>query len=401
MEKQEFSTEVLQTCENMIKANITRCTVMIDFLKKKIAIMEQKKAALNSKSSEAEVEFVENKLDSLNHSLSKWKEHLENFQSKTPEKLATELLTNKNKSHENVEHYKSVSLKALTITEEELNNLPPQEKQHISEVKEEFESDIFEQALNILHIKEENASLPKNRDKIIKKCEELKAEEIEYYNNAIKNEQETIDMSLEQYVEKQYAWVQRALTFDIGEVREFSLVEAMGLQHASLAMEEHGFRKNSVDLHSEQVERIAELSEEEFESMKAILTANKEQYQKMQAKTEKLNKFDKWFMNLIEKITKVTPITTLAGFGVTIAGFALGGKEVVSETTAAVISYSGVAVGTLSLGTLISILPAAIAEKIVDALTKNANVEAEKAVENYLKGLPIKTNTQGLELEAH
>lgn len=400
MEKQEFSTEVLQKCSTLLKKQILNTTVLLDFYKKKLAIMEQRKANLNSNSNNEEVEFVNQKIESLNYQVDSLTQRLRMFKAKTPEKLAADLLKEKNE-HERELFNAKLNASALSMTEEELNNLPPQKKQKISERRENFESEIFEDALIDLNIKEEQAELPKNKEKIIKRCEELKAEEIEYYNNEIKRQQEIIDMPLEQYVEQQLAWVEQSFNRITGEVREFSLVEAMGLQHASLSIDSYDLRTNSIELRSEQVEKIAELSEEEFEAMKIALSTNKEEYKKMQIKSEKVNKIAAKIYNIIEKITKITPITTFGGLGVAITGTILGSAEAVSETAAGIMVYAGGSTAAISLGTLISTLPAGIATKLVEVLTKNANVEAKKAVENYLKGLPIKTNKQDLELGAN
>ncbi len=387
MENQQTSAELLKICAEIIETNVNYYNIAIENCNLNMAEFETVKNKFGDRIDDKNIFLPEGK-EELVDELERLKKNLAKWQNMQPEDLAANLSTSKEKMA-NAEGCK-VDLLSLTISDDELANLPKEDKKQIEDVREGLEENLFYDAIWELGIDEEAAKSSKNHLKILEKTKELRVQLVADLEEAIEHKKEIDAKSMEEFAGDSLDSAKQTLAYEIGLRRKHSLADAMGVQ-AFVGL----YRKNNSDaepemrLEDETITKIAELSEEEFRAMQTDLGRKKDRYEKMAQRRVATVQRGSKLMNAQPKFAKVAIGASLASVAALLGG-ALLYDNTAGSTASAVILNAGGLGSYGGLAVMGADVAAVAIDGVVESATKKAGVSAKKAVENYLKGMPIR-----------
>ena len=387
MENQQTSAELLKICAEIIETKVNYFKIAIENCNLNLAEFESVQAKFGEKVDNKNIFMPEGK-ENLLDELEGLKKNLVKWENTTPEEYAENIL----KSKERISDTKDckIELLAITVPEEELEKLPKEEKELLVKTRENLEENLFYDAMWELGIDEEKADESKNHLKILGKMKELRVTLVSDIEEAIEHKNIIASKSIEEYAQDSLANSRSSLAYEVGLRRKHSLAEAMGVQSfVGLYRSNNSDVEPEMRLEDETITKIAELSEEEFRAMETELGRKRERFEKMAQRRVNVTHRGSRFINAQPRIFKVSIGASLASVAAMLGGAMMYDNSIAPEVSTVVLNAGGL--GTYAgLAAMTTDIAALAVNGVVEGTTKKAGVAASKAVERYLKGLPIK-----------
>ncbi len=265
------------------------------------------------------------------------------------------------------------TIEILTTDREDLTRgRTESEAKSISAEKDKYEAEIYYKALEILGISEESADNPRYYNVIKDKIEELTEEWVNDLADDSENQTARMSMTEEEMAEEHMNELYTDLNYLIAETRQYSLAEAMGVQKEERVKQ----TGRELELGIYEVKTITELSDKDFDKMLESLGKDKGKYLKMGERRDKIMQNG----NKPGVAEVISAIVAAAGMGGVFMANAMGANAE-SQEVANLVGQ----IGQVALAGGGATYVAAVIKKMVDRATKQAGVEAGKAVEKYLK----------------
>ncbi len=296
------------------------------------------------------------------------------------------------KMREDIKSYKESSELTVKLLRTSREDLEKTESEEVLAEKDQIEADLREEAMWDLGIKEKDANTPKNKERIAKAVLQLRDTRTTDAIDSAMQDDALLAKTDEELADRKIKSLSDSLNYHTGELRKYSLAEAMGVQ-----VEDRVYARANedrvIDLSYETVEKITELSEEDFVAMLEQVAKEKARLDKIAARRDKVATRGEKYTDAIGKITFAGLGTMAAGIGAVVTAAVMAETNDPSVVNA--IGNTGVAVSAVGGATFVSGIPGGIINTIVDKVTKKSGVEAGKVVEKYLKNLQVQNVQPG------